>query len=468
MTRIVIMGGGPAGYEAALVAAQYGAEVTLVETDGAGGNCVLYDCVPSKTFIASAGARTSVREAGELGVNVPPQKVEVDIRAVHDRVAHLALAQSADIGNRLVAEGVKLVLGRAALSDSAPGLAAHRVSVTGNDGSESVLEADVVLIATGASPRVLASAVPDGERILTWRQVYFLRELPDHLIVIGSGVTGAEFASAYNEMGVKVTLVSSRDRVPPSEDADAAAVIEKVFTAHGGVLAKESRASSVVRDGDEVVVTLADGSQLRGSHALMTVGSVPNTTGIGLEKVGIEVPDSGFIPVDRVSRTSVAGIYAAGDCTGVLMLASVAAMQGRIAMWHVLGEGVPPLRLRTVAANVFTHPEIATVGITQAEVDAGKVPARTMTMPLATNARAKMNGMRDGFIKLVIRPATGIVIGGVVVAPGASELILPIAMAVQNGLTAKDLAYTLSVYPSLSGSVTEIGRRLMHYDGDLG
>ena len=468
MTRIVIMGGGPAGYEAALVAVQYGAEVTLVETDGAGGNCVLYDCVPSKTFIASAGARTSVREAGELGVNVPLQKVEVDVGAVHSRVAHLALAQSADISKRLLAEGVQIIPGRAALSDSAPGLAAHRVSVTAADGTESVLEADVVLIATGASPRVLDSAVPDGERILTWRQVYALPELPDHLIVIGSGVTGAEFASAYTEMGVRVTLVSSRDRVLPSEDADAAAVIEEVFTDHGGVLAKESRASSVVRDGDEVVVTLADGSRIRGSHALMTVGSVPNTTGIGLEKVGIEVPPSGFIPVDRVSRTSVAGIYAAGDCTGVLMLASVAAMQGRIAMWHVLGEGVPPLRLRTVAANVFTHPEIATVGITQAEVDAGKVPARTMTMPLATNARAKMNGMRDGFVKLVIRPATGIVIGGVVVSPGASELILPIAMAVQNGLTAKDLAYTLSVYPSLSGSVTEIGRRLMHYDGDLG
>ncbi len=468
MTRIVIMGGGPAGYEAALVATQYGAEVTLVEADGAGGNCVLYDCVPSKTFIASAGARTSVREAGCLGINVPPQKVEVDVQAVHSRVAHLARAQSADIGARLAAEGVTMVQGRAELADSAPGLAAHRIAVTAEDGTESVLEADVVLIATGASPRVLKTAVPDGERILTWRQVYSLPELPDHLIVIGSGVTGAEFASAYNEMGVKVTLVSSRDRVLPSEDADAAAVIEEVFTAHGGVLAKESRASSVVRDGDEVVVTLADGSQVRGSHALMTVGSVPNTTGIGLEKVGIEVPPSGFIPVDRVSRTSVAGIYAAGDCTGVLMLASVAAMQGRIAMWHVLGEGVPPLRLRTVAANVFTHPEIATVGISQAEVDAGKVPARTMTLPLATNARAKMSGMRDGFVKLVIRPATGIVIGGVVVSPGASELILPIAMAVQNGLTAKDLAYTLSVYPSLSGSVTEIGRRLMHYDGDLG
>ncbi len=471
MTRIVIMGGGPAGYEAALVAAQYGAEVSLVETDGAGGGCVLYDCVPSKTFIASAGARTSVREAGRLGVNVPPQKVDVDVAAVHARVNGLAIAQSADIRARLIAEGVQMIEGRAELADSAPGLAAHQIAVTGTGdagGSVSRLEADVVLVATGASPRVLDSALPDGERILTWRQLYTMSEFPDHLIVVGSGVTGAEFASAYTEMGVKVTLVSSRDRVLPSEDADAAAVIEQVFTAHGGVLAKQARASSVVRDGDEVVATLTDGRQIRGSHALMTVGSVPNTTDIGLQKVGIEVPASGFIPVDRVSRTSVAGIYAAGDCTGVLMLASVAAMQGRIAMWHALGEGVPPLRLRTVAANVFTHPEIATVGISQAEVDAGTVPARTLKMPLATNARAKMNGMKDGFLKLVIRPATGIVIGGVVVAPGASELILPIAMAVQNGLTAKDLAYTLSVYPSLSGSITEIGRRLMHYDGDLG
>ncbi len=468
MTRIVIMGGGPAGYEAALVAAQYGAEVTLVETDGPGGGCVLYDCVPSKTFIASAGARTSVRDADELGVIVPPQKVEVDVDVVHGRVKSLALAQSADIGSKLLSEGVTLLAGRAELADSAPGLAAHRIEVTGNDGTASVLEADVVLIATGASPRLLEAALPDGERILTWRQLYSLPAFPEHLIVIGSGVTGAEFASAYNEIGVKVTLVSSRDRVLPSEDADAAAVIEEVFTAHGGVLARRARAESVVRDGDEVVVTLTDGREVRGSHALMTVGSVPNTFGIGLEKVGIELPASGFIPVDRVSRTSVAGIYAAGDCTGVLMLASVAAMQGRIAMWHALGEGVPSLRLRTVAANVFTHPEIATVGISQAEVDAGKVPARTLMMPLSTNPRAKMTGMKNGFIKLVIRPATGIVIGGVVVAPEASELILPIALAVQNGLTAKDLAYTLSVYPSLSGSITEIGRRLMHYDGDLG
>ncbi|MEO7125188.1 MAG: NAD(P)H-quinone dehydrogenase [Nakamurella sp.] len=467
MTKIVIMGGGPAGYEAALVAAQYGGDVTLIERDAPGGACVLADCVPSKTFIASAGARTAVREAHQLGIMVPADSITVDIAAINRRVLALATAQSGDVASRLVSEGVDIIRGTAELADPATGLAKHRVRVTTMDGVRSDIDADVVLLATGASPRVLPDAVPDGERILTWRQVYALTELPEHLIVVGSGVTGAEFASAYTEIGVPVTLVSSRDRVLPGEDADAATVIEQMFAERGVTLAKRARAQTVQREGDGVVVTLADGREIRGSHALMTVGSVPNTADIGLERVGCVTDPYGFIQVDRVSRTSVAGIYAAGDCTGVLMLASVAAMQGRIAMWHALGEGAPPLKRKLVSANVFTHPEIATVGVTQAEVDSGQVPARVMMLSLATNARAKMRELQYGFVKLIVRPATGIVIGGVVVGPEASELILPIAVAVQNQLTAKNLAYTFSVYPSLSGSITELGRQLMAAD-DLG
>ncbi|MBO0840596.1 MAG: NAD(P)H-quinone dehydrogenase, partial [Sciscionella sp.] len=279
-----------------------------------------------------------------------------------------------------------------------------------------------------------------------------------------SGVTGAEFASAYTEMGVPVTLVSSRDRVLPHEDADAAAVLEDVFTERGTTVLNNARAERVERTADGVLVTLTDGRTIEASHALMTVGSVPNTADIGLDRVGIEAGPGGFVAVDRVSRTSVPGVYAAGDCTGVLMLASVAAMQGRIAMWHALGEGVTPIKLKTVAANVFTHPEIATVGISQQAIDAGEVPARTVMLPLATNARAKMEGLRRGFVKLFCRPATGVIIGGVVVAPNAGELILPVALAVQNQLTVDNLAMTFSIYPSLSGSITEAGRQLMAHD----
>jgi pyruvate/2-oxoglutarate dehydrogenase complex dihydrolipoamide dehydrogenase (E3) component len=464
VTRIVIMGGGPAGYEAALVAAQHGADVTIVERDGLGGACVLYDCVPSKTFIASSGARANMHGLSELGITTDQADVGVDLPTVHGRVKGLALAQSADIRARVQREGVRVVIGQARFCDDGPGLATHKIVVTGTGGENEVINADVVLIATGATPRVLPGAVPDGERILDWRQLYDLQELPEHLAVIGSGVTGAEFASAYTEMGVKVTVVSSRDRVLPHEDADAAAVLEEVFSQRGTTVAKHARADRVERTGDGVKVHLADGRVIEASHALMTVGSIPNTDDIGLDKVGIEPGPGGFITVDRVSRTSVSGIYAAGDCTGVLMLASVASMQGRIAMWHALGEGVAPIKLKTVAANVFTHPEIATVGISQAAIDSGEVPARTIMLPLATNARAKMEGLRHGFVKLFCRPATGVVVGGVVVAPSASELILPIALAVQNQLTVEHLALTFSVYPSLSGSITEAGRQLMRHD----
>jgi dihydrolipoamide dehydrogenase len=464
MTRIVIMGGGPAGYEAALVAAQHGAEVTIVEPEGLGGACVLYDCVPSKTFIASAGARSAFHDADELGIRTGHAEADVDVPVVHGRVKGLALAQSADVRARVLREGVRLVSGWARFSDEAPGLAQHRITVTTTDGGEDTLDADVALIATGATPRVLPGAEPDGERVLNWRQIYDLPTLPEHLVVIGSGVTGAEFASAYTEMGVEVTIVSSRDRVLPHEDADAAAVLEDVFAERGTTLVKHARAERVVRTDNGVVVHLVDGRTIEASHALMTVGSVPNTSDIGLEKVGIERGPGGFISVDRVSRTSVSGIYAAGDCTGVLMLASVAQMQGRIAMWHALGEGVAPIKLKTVSANVFTHPEIANVGISQQAIDSGAVPARTVMLPLTTNARAKMEGLHRGFVKLFCRPATGVVIGGVVVAPRASELILPIALAVQNQLTVEHLALTFSVYPSLSGSITEAGRQLMRHD----
>ena len=463
MTRIVIMGGGPAGYEAALVAAQHGAEVTVVESDGVGGACVLYDCVPSKTFIASAGGRSAFRNAGELGIHTDDNAAAVDLPVVHGRVKGLALAQSADIRARLQREGVRIINGTAKFCDDTRGLAQHRVVVDSN-GEIETLSADVVLIATGATPRVLPGAEPDGKRVLNWRQIYDLPELPEHLAVIGSGVTGVEFASAYTELGVKVTMVSSRDRVLPHEDADAAAVLEDVFAERGTAVVKHARAEKVENVGDGVKIHLEDGRVIEASHALMAVGSVPNTTDIGLDKIGIELGRGGYIPVDRVSRTNVSGVYAAGDCTGLMLLASVAAMQGRIAMWHALGEGVSPIKLKTVAANVFTNPEIANVGISQHAIDSGKVPARTIMLPLATNPRAKMEGLRRGFVKLFCRPATGVVIGGVVVGPGASELILPIALSVQNQLTVEDLATTFSVYPSLSGSITESGRQLMRHD----
>jgi pyruvate/2-oxoglutarate dehydrogenase complex dihydrolipoamide dehydrogenase (E3) component len=460
VTRVVIIGGGPGGYEAALVGSQLGGEVTLIDSDGLGGSAVLTDCVPSKTLIATAEVMTEVHSSAELGLRFgekeqakPEAGVHVNLAAVNQRVLELARQQSADIVERVGRENVELVVGKGRLDRP------DRVVATTSEGERS-FDAEMVLVSTGARPRELPEARPDGERILTWTQIYGLTELPERLIVVGSGVTGAEFASAYDALGSQVVLVSSRDRVLPGEDADAAKVLEDVFARRGLTVLSKSRAQAVTRHGDEVTVTLTDGRTVTGSHCLLAVGSVPNTSGIGLTEAGVRLDRGGFIEVDRVSRTSARGVYAAGDCTGVLMLASVAAMQGRIAMWHTLGDAVSPLDLKTVSSNVFTAPEIATVGVTQTQVDSGEVAARAITLPLRGNARAKMQGNTDGFVKIFCRVVTGIVVGGVVVAPRASELIYPLAVAVAQRLTVDQVSGSFTVYPSLSGSVAEAARRL--------
>ena len=217
-------------------------QVTIVDEDGLGGACVLYDCVPSKTLIASTGLRTELRRAEGMGFDLGIDDAKISLPLINNRAKTLAASQSADIGSSLLNQGVTIIGGRGELVDDISGMAHHRVKVTTNDGKVGVLKADVVLIATGARPRVLPNAEPDGERILTWRHLYELNELPTHLIIVGSGVTGAEFCNAYTELGVDVTVVASRDQILPHEDSDAAAVLEEVFAERGVTLVKNARA----------------------------------------------------------------------------------------------------------------------------------------------------------------------------------------------------------------------------------
>ncbi len=469
-----MVGGGPGGYEAALVAARSGATVTLVERTAVGGAAVLTDAVPSKTLIATAEWMTIADRAPTLGIkkvgaptDTPVRGHEVVLGKVNARVLGLAEAQSTDIRARLQAAGVELVAGTGRLDGpqrvvvrSAAPASQERGDHGADDAAEITLDADVVLLATGATPRVLPEARPDGERILTWTQLYHLTELPERLVVVGSGVTGAEFAGAYNALGADVVLVSSRDRVLPGEDADAAEVIEDVFRTRGMTVMGRTRAVAVRRTDDGVEVTLSDGQVVTGSHCLMAVGSVPTTDGLGLAEAGVRLTESGHIEVDKVSRTSARGVYAAGDVTGVLPLASVAAMQGRIAMAHALGDAVAPLKLQYVAANVFTAPEIATVGMSQVALEERGVRFVTSKLELSLNPRAKMLGIREGFVKLFAHATTGIVLGGVVVAPRAGELVFPLTLAVTHRLTADNVAESFTVYPSLTGSIGEAARSL--------
>ncbi|PPH33771.1 NAD(P)H-quinone dehydrogenase [Rathayibacter sp. AY1C3] len=465
--RIAVLGGGPGGYEAAIAGAQLGAEVTLVERVGVGGSAVITDVVPSKSLIATAEATNAIGEAADLGVqfftrseqNKPVRPdVAVNLATVNKRLLGLARQQSEDMRTNLVHHGVRIVQGDGRLDGSNALIVSTAAGGEGMDFDR--IEADTIVVSVGASPRVLPTAAPDGERILSWTQLYNLKSVPEHLIVVGSGVTGAEFASAYRALGARVTLISSRDQVLPGEDADAAAVIENVFKRNGMVVLSKSRADRVERTEKGVQAVLSDGRVVEGSHCLMAVGSVPNTAGIGLEDAGVQLTESGHIRVNRVARTSVPSIYAAGDCTTFLPLASVAAMQGRTGVFHAMGDAVNPTEVRNVAANIFTQPEIATVGWSQREIEEGIAQGEIYKLPLAANPRAKMMGIRDGFVKLFARTGSGTVIGGVIVAPKASELIFPLALAVEHRLTVDQVARAFTVYPSLTGSISDAARAM--------
>jgi NAD(P)H dehydrogenase (quinone) len=466
--RVVIVGGGPGGYEAALVAADLGAAVTVVNDEGLGGACVLWDCVPSKTLLTSAQAFNTLETAPSLGVHfegMPGHEVpryEVDLPTIMARVRDLALAQSEDIAKRVVAAGVRVVLGRGRVVDP------HTVEVrpagdgaaTGNGERPERLEGDAILLATGSDPRRMDTAPTDGEVILSSQDVYKLREVPEHLVVVGAGATGAEYATAFLRFGARVTFIVSRDRILPTHDEDAALAIEDVFERRGLVTVKNARAAKVERAGNRGVVHLEDGRTVEGSHVLLTIGQVPQTNGLGLEELGIQTDERGAVVVDGVSRTSVPSIYAAGDVTAKLMLASVAAMQGRTAMWHLLGQAVSPLRWDAVVATIFTDPQIATVGLSEQRAAETGIEVEVDTLPLATNSRAKMSNRPDGFVKLLARPGSGTIAGGAVVASYASDLIAPVSEACFNRLTASQLSQAFQTYPSFAGSIQECARRL--------
>jgi dihydrolipoamide dehydrogenase len=440
---------------------QLGAEVVLVEENGIGGNAVLTDVVPSKTLIATAEAAQRVASAAALGVRLMVDgkrvtaAIDIDLPAINSRLLQLAKSQSKDMLETLQAEGVTVVNGRGVLDGN------HHVLITkSGETSPERIEAKTIIIATGARPRDLPTARTDGNRILNWKQLYNIGDLPEHMIVVGSGVTGAEFASAYLDLGSKVTLVSSRDKVLPGNDGEAAELIEDVFKRKGMQILRNARAASVKNLGESVEVTLEDGRVISGSHCLMAVGAIPNTEDLGLEEAGVKLNETGHVISNKVARTSRANVYAVGDCSTALPLASVAAMQGRTAIYHTMGDVSVPTNLRNVASNVFTSPEIASVGWSQDEIEQGLVRGEVQKIMLDNNPRAKMQGIEEGFIKLYASVGSGTVIGGVVVAPTASDLIYPIAVAIENRLTVDQLARTYTVYPSLSGSIAEAASAL--------
>jgi dihydrolipoamide dehydrogenase len=446
--RFVILGGGPAGHTAATHAARLGAEVTLVERDIVGGAAHLWDCIPSKAMIATGGAMAEARRAPRMGL--AKLDAELDFEALKSRIQGIESRLNESVCELLESQGVRIVRGTGRL------VGPHTVEAEG-----SVFEADAVLLCTGSRPRVPEWCTPDGERILLTRDAYPPRELPSHLVVVGSGVTGVEFVHMFSSYGCDVTLIVSRQQVLPGKDAEVAAVLEEDFIARGVRLYKGARAVAIEREGpssSEVVVRCDDGRSARGSHALLAIGAIPNSEGLGLEAAGVVVSDGGYVPINQHCQSNVKHIYAAGDLSGKLPLSSVAAVQGRKVAEHVMGLHTREHRhldYDKAASAIFTEPEIADVGLAEAEAFAIGRKLRVTKVPFASSAKAHIEGDTRGFVKILSDPNTGVVLGGSIVGRNAAELISVLALAVTANLKVSDIAESLLVHPALAEALAD-------------
>jgi len=446
--RFVIVGGGPAGNQCATHAARLGAEVVLVEKDIVGGAAHLWDCIPSKAMIATGDALVYINHSHAMGLT--DVSATLDFEALRERIQSIETRLQSSVTGLLESQGVRLLGGTGRL------LGPNEVAVDTADGTTE-LEADVILLATGSRPRIPAWAPVDGRRVLSTRDAYPPPELPEHLVVVGAGVTGVEFVHMFSSFGCEVTFIVSRQQVLPQKDAEVAAALEEDFLSRGVCLYKGARAESMEVSDGGVIVHCDDGRAASGSHALLAVGSIPNSEDLGLEEAGVD-QEHGYVLVNHNCQSTVPHIYAAGDLSGKLPLSSVAAMQGRKIAEHAMGLHVGPHRhldYEKAASAIFTVPEIADVGLAEADAFASGRKIRVTKVPFSANAKALIESDPRGFVKIVSDPATGVVLGGSIVGRHAAELISVIALAVTAGLRVTDIVESLLVHPALAEALAD-------------
>ncbi|MGK2959485.1 MAG: dihydrolipoyl dehydrogenase family protein [Acidimicrobiales bacterium] len=447
--RFVIVGGGPAGHMAASHAARLGAEVTLVERDIVGGAAHLWDCIPSKAMIATGGAMALTRRAAGMGLK--PIEACLDFEALRARNASIEERLNRSAITLLESQGVRILRGTGHFTGS------HELVAETAEGSVKLV-ADAVLLSTGSRPRIPDWADIDGERVLSTRQAYPPAELPEHVVVVGSGVTGVEFAHMFSSFGCKVTLIVSRQQVLPQKDPEVAAALEADFLRRHVTLLKGARAVGIDRGDDHVVVRCDDGRMAKGSHVILAIGSIPNSEGLNLDAAGVETDSGGYVPINQHCVSNVAHIYAAGDLSGKLPLSSVASMQGRKVAEHVMGLHTREHRhldYDKAASAIFTEPEIADVGLAEADAFSSGRKIRVTKVPFSASAKALIEGDARGFVKIISDPATGVVLGGSIVGRNAAELISVIALAVTAGLKVNDIVESLLVHPALAEALSE-------------
>jgi dihydrolipoamide dehydrogenase len=445
--KIVVLGGGPGGYVAALRAAQRGAQVTLVEKGLIGGTCLNRGCIPTKALLASAEAIAKARAGEEYGFAVSGD-ITPDFPRIMARKQRVVDQIRGSVETLLKRAKVEVLRGDGRLGKDLT------VVVEGEDGPQTV-QADKIIIATGSEPALLPIFDFDHPAILTSTSALELDKIPETLLIVGAGVIGCEFASFFAELGTKITMVEMLSQMLPLEDKRIAKQFQGIYRKRGIEVLLKNRVEAIEEyAADHVVARLSDDTRITAEKVLVSVGRVPNTKGIGLEEAGVETDERGWIEVDDHLRTSAPDIYAVGDVNGGILLAHVASYEALVAVENCLG-GDRVRDLRSTPSCTYSHPEVASVGLNEEQAAAAGYEPVTGTYRFGALGKAIAMGEDAGYVQLVVDKAGDLVLGANMMGPHVTDIIHEVALAVQTGLTAKQLGETIHGHPSISEALME-------------
>ncbi len=446
----IVLGGGPGGYVCAIRLAQLGVKTACVEEEEYGGVCLNWGCIPSKALIANAHFYEKAQGMAAHGIEVGG--VQVNPPKMQEWKDGIVKKLTGGVRGLLKQNGATIVEGRGKLVEK------NVVEVTEKNGGKRRLTASKgIVVATGSATIQVPGLEFDGETIIGAREAVSLREIPEHLVVVGGGVIGLELGMVYQAFGAQLTVVELTDSLLPGTDPDCVKLVERAIKKRGGRILKSTRAEGTQKKDGKVVVDVVtgdEGEKIECDKVLVSVGMKPRSRGIGLEEVGVQIDPRGFVMSNELCQTNVEGIFAIGDVTGQPMLAHKASKEGEVAAEVIAGKKAAKDWV-TVPGIIFTHPEIATVGLTEAQAKEQGKTVKVGKFPFSALGRAMSIAETEGFVKVVTDTESGLIVGIHIVGPSASDLISEAALALEMVATAEDMALTVHPHPTLGEALME-------------
>ncbi len=449
---VIVIGAGPAGYVAAIRAAQLGLKTAIVDKEWLGGVCLNVGCIPSKALLKNAEIAHTLRERGkEFGFSF--DNLRLDYAAAVKRSRRVSARLTKGVGFLMKKNGIAVHMGTARLT------ARDTVAVTNADGQTVELKARNIILATGASAMVPSAWDVDGERVLTYREAITQEKLPKSAVIIGAGAIGVEFATIWSAYGAQVTLVEMMPRVLPLEDEEVSTELGKALVKRGINVLTGHRVESIQRLKDGVKVTVsAEGEEkvLEADQALVAIGFRPNSSGLGLDEVGVKVNERGFVEIDERMATNIPGIWAIGDLTGKLMLAHVGSAQGIVCAENIAGVETVTLDYTMMPRATYCQPQVASFGLTEAQAREQGYAVKVARFPFQANGKALGLGDYAGWVKLVVDEKYGEILGAHMIGPEVTELLPELTLARMMELTPAEIARNVHAHPTLSEVLMEV------------